>query len=190
MIVAHENVRKRLNTDELMALAESSVSPSGLPVITFHESVTFHWNGDEIVVFHVANAHTDGDSIVHFRKANVIHAGDTYFNGFYPYIDVGSGGSIDGVIAASDAILEIADDKTKIIPGHGGLSGVEQLRAYRHMLIDARNAIASLIHQGLSRDAVIEAKPTAALDDQWGGGFMKPDQWVGLVFDGMTRDSE
>jgi glyoxylase-like metal-dependent hydrolase (beta-lactamase superfamily II) len=126
-------------------------------------------------VQHVEPAHTDGDSMIHFVKADVLHMGDCYFNGMYPFIDVSTGGSIDGMIRAADRALKIVTDKTKIIPGHGPLSGVAELRAFRDMLITAR-------------DEIIAAKPTADLDAQWGNGFMKPDVWVGIVYDGMKRE--
>ncbi len=113
--------------------------------------------------------------------------GDTYFNGMYPFIDVSSGGSIDGVIKAAERVLAIADRKTKIIPGHGGLSGVSELREYRQMLITVRDRIRPMIDKGRSKADVIAAKPTRELDAQWGGGFMQPDRWVGIVYDGLVK---
>ena len=190
IIVAHENVRKRLSTDQFMAAFDRTVpaSPEGaLPVITFNDSVTFHWNDDEIHVIHVKPAHTDGDAIIHFREANVIHMGDVFFNGMYPFIDVSAGGRIAGVIKAADQALKLANDRTRIIPGHGELSGVAELRAYRAMLQTVHDRVQALIADGRSRDEVIAAKPTRDLDDQWGGGFMKPDQWVGIVYDSMAN---
>jgi glyoxylase-like metal-dependent hydrolase (beta-lactamase superfamily II) len=157
-----------------------------LPKITFNESVTFHWNGDTVHVFHVEDAHTDGDAIIHFRDANVIHMGDTFFNGSYPFIDTSSGGRIDGVINAADHVLTLCDDQTKIIPGHGPLGTPDDLRAYRSMLVEVRNSIRSLMNAGNSMEAVIEARPTAHLDAKWGGGFMAPDQWVGIVYASMA----
>jgi glyoxylase-like metal-dependent hydrolase (beta-lactamase superfamily II) len=159
-----------------------------LPVVTFEDSVTFHWNGDDIHVFHVAPGHTDGDSIIHFQKANVIHMGDTLFNGYYPFIDASSGGNIDGMIAAEERVLALADDKTKIIPGHGPLADRAQLQANHDMLVTARDRIHKLMAAGKSRDEVVAAKPTADLDEEWGDGFLKPDVWVGIVYDGMTKD--
>ncbi|MCP4249053.1 MAG: MBL fold metallo-hydrolase, partial [bacterium] len=120
VIVAHENVRRRMSTEQFIAAFDRRVPaspPGALPVITFADAVTFHLNGDELHVFHVAPAHTDGDSIVHFRKANVLHLGDTFFDGMYPFIDVSAGGSIAGMIEAVDRALKLCDDKTKIIPG-------------------------------------------------------------------------
>ena len=149
--------------------------------------MTFHYNGDEIRVQHVAPAHTDGDSIVFFRDANVIHMGDTFFSGMYPFIDVSTGGSISGMIKAADTALALANEETRIIPGHGPLSGVTELRASRAMLTIVHVRVQNMIRTGSSRDDVIAAAPTGDLDEVWGGGFMKPDQWVGIVYDGMTR---
>ncbi|MBT3266694.1 MBL fold metallo-hydrolase [Candidatus Poribacteria bacterium] len=176
-IVAHENVRVRL-----------SDGPAGaLPVLTFRDAVTFHQNGDDIHVFHVANAHTDGDSVVHFRNANVIHMGDTFFSGRYPFIDVGSGGSIAGAIAAVDEVTPLIDSDTKIIPGHGPLSGPGDLRHYRAVLTTCRDRVQALIDAGTSREDAIAAKPNADYDDEWGGGFINPDRWVGSLYDSLTQ---
>ncbi|MEE8488182.1 MAG: MBL fold metallo-hydrolase, partial [Gemmatimonadota bacterium] len=138
IIVAHENVRKQMTVDHFLAAFNSTVpaSPEGaLPVVTFTESVTFHWNGDEIHVFHVDAAHTDGDAVIHFKGSNVIHAGDTFFNGMYPFIDTSTGGTLDGMIDAAKRILDISDDETKIIPGHGGLASRAELGQYYEMLV-------------------------------------------------------
>ncbi|MHC4129799.1 MAG: MBL fold metallo-hydrolase [Planctomycetota bacterium] len=189
IIVAHENVRNRLSTDQFMAAFNRTVpaSPHGaLPVITFTDSVTFHWNDDELRVIHVNPAHTDGDAIIHFRKANVIHMGDVYFNGMYPFIDASAGGRIAGMIKAIDRALELTDDRTRIIPGHGELSGVAELRAYRAMLRTVHDRVQKLIDEGKTRDEVIAAKPTRDLDAEWGSGFMQPDPWVGIVYDSMV----
>lgn len=190
IIVAHENVRRRMSVDqfqEAFGRATPAAPDAALPVITFTDAVTFYWNDDELHVFHVNPAHTDGDVIIHFVQANVVHMGDTYFNGLYPFIDVSSGGSIDGTIAAVDQVLAFVRTDTKIIPGHGPLSDVAALRGYRNMLAGVRDRIQQLISQGSSRDEVIAAKPTRDLDDKWGGGFMQPDQWVGIVYDSMTK---
>lgn len=187
-VVAHDNVRKRMGSDQFTAAFQhtTKASPDGaLPVVTFADAVTFHWNGDEIRVYHVPPAHTDGDSVVHFVKADVVHMGDLFFNGSYPYIDVSSGGSVDGVIAAAERVLAGVGDKTRIIPGHGALAGKAELLAYRDTLKMLRDRIAKLKAAGQGRDAVIAAKPTADHDARWGQGFMKPDVWTGLVYDSL-----
>jgi glyoxylase-like metal-dependent hydrolase (beta-lactamase superfamily II) len=193
VIVAHENVRKLMSAEQVMEAFGQTVPPAppdALPVITFTDSMTFHWNDDEVKVVHVPPAHTDGDSFVHFVNDNVIHAGDLYFNGMYPFIDAEHGGSIDGMIAGTTRILRLADDDTRIIPGHGEVSGVRELRTYREMLRTVRDSIALQIKEGKSREEIIAAKPTAQFDEAWGGGFLQPDQWVGIVFDSMQNVPE
>jgi glyoxylase-like metal-dependent hydrolase (beta-lactamase superfamily II) len=190
IIVAHENVRKRMSVEQFSAAFNRTTpaSPEGaLPVITFADAVTFHWNGETLHVFHVNASHTDGDAIIHFEKANAVHMGDTFFNGFYPYIDVSAGGSMDGMIATANKLLAMVDDNTKIIPGHGQLSNKSELRDYRNMLEKARDRIAKLIDEGKSQEEVVAAKPTSELDEKWGGGFMRPDVWVGIVYDSMKE---
>lgn len=191
VIVAHDNVRTRMGSEQFMAAFDMRVPPSpkvALPVVTFADSLSFHLNGEEIQVFHVENAHTDGDAIVHFQSADVIHMGDTFFNGMYPFIDVGSGGSIDGVIAAADRILALAGERTRLIPGHGPVAGRETLRACRDRLASIRADVQKLIDAGKGRSEVIAAKPTARFDQEWGGGFLTPDVFVGIVFDSLTGD--
>ncbi len=184
VLVAHENVRKRMSTEQFNEVFNRTTPPSpaaALPVVTFEDDITFHYNGETIHVFHVNDAHTDGDAIVWFRDANAIHMGDCYFNGMYPFIDLSSGGNVDGVIAAANKVLEIANDDTKIIPGHGPLSGVAELRAYRDLLVAMRKKIRGMVEQGMSQSEIIAAKPSAEHDEVWGAGFMKPDMWVGIV---------
>ncbi|HBK91871.1 MAG TPA: MBL fold metallo-hydrolase, partial [Parvularcula sp.] len=144
-IVAHDNVRKRLKEGLKRETRDTPPAPEGaLPVVTFSDQASFYWNGRDIRVIHLNNAHTDGDAIVHFRDANVIHTGDIYFNtGGYPFIDLASGGSFDGLIAAQEAILALCDDKTVIIPGHGALASKATLAANIAMLKDVRARIAA-----------------------------------------------
>jgi len=189
IIVAHENVRIAMSEDrfiEAFNMNSPAAPKDALPVITFTESIDFHLNGEHIHVFHVDPAHTDGDSMIWFEKANVVHMGDTFFNGFYPFIDASSGGWIGGMIVAADVVINHANDATKIIPGHGPVAGVTELKAYRAMLAGVQAAIEPLIDAGKTRDEVIAAKPTAALDAEWGDGFLQPDAWVGIVFDGIV----
>lgn len=189
IIVAHDNVRERMSSNQFIKAFNRKVEPApeaALPVITFGEGVNFHWNGDVLRVRHQPNAHTDTDSFVQFKAANVIHTGDLYFAGMYPFIDASSGGSITGVIAAADQILKVADVNTKIIPGHGKLSNKAELTEYRDMLKLVESRISKMIAEGKTRLQIVEAKPTADLDEKWGGGFMKPDKWVSIVYDGLN----
>jgi glyoxylase-like metal-dependent hydrolase (beta-lactamase superfamily II) len=188
LVIAHENVRRRMSAEHFSATFNRTTpaSPEGaLPVVTFTDVVTFHWNGDEIRVSHVAPAHTDGDSIVRFVKADVVHMGDLFFNGGYPFIDTSSGGRVDGVIAAADQTLAAIGEKTRIIPGHGPLATRADLQSYRDTLKLLRDRIAKLKAEGKSRDEVVAAKPTADHDAKWGAGFMKGDVFTGLVYDSL-----
>lgn len=188
VILAHDNVRQRMSTEQFIAALGRKVEPSppgALPVITFTQGITLHLNGDTIEVVHVANAHTDGDSLVRFRKANLLHMGDTMFNGGYPFIDISSGGSIDGLLAAHARALELSDGQTIIIPGHGARTDRATLVAYRDMLKQARDRIAALKAQGKTRDEAIAAKPTAEWDGTFGTGFIKPEQFIGFVYDSL-----
>lgn len=191
-IVAHDNVRTRVSTDQIIEFFKAerpALKPAGWPVVTFSDEVRFHVNGESIHVFHVVDAHTDGDAMVHFRNANVIHTGDVFFNGFYPFIDTSSGGSVAGMLAAVDRALALADDDTKIVPGHGELAGRKQLVEYRAMLAATHNAVATAMISGKDLDGVIAARPTAAFDAAWGGGSLKPETYVRLLFDEITRST-
>jgi glyoxylase-like metal-dependent hydrolase (beta-lactamase superfamily II) len=172
IVVAHQNVRKRMSVEQVREILRTdpipASPPDALPRITFTEEVTFHWNGDTIRAFHVPAAHTDGDVILHFEKADVFHTGDAIVNGRYPFIDVDSGGNLNGIIAAADKVLSLAKPTTKIIPGHGALASPDDVRAYRDMLVAARGRIQKLVDQGKSADEVVAAKPTSDLDAKWG----------------------
>lgn len=189
LIVAHENVRKRMSTKQVLRGIDREVPPSpagALPTVTFADKLTFHFGGQEVRVLHVEPAHTDGDSFVHFVDANVLHMGDAYFNKAYPFIDVNAGGSIDGMIRAVDEALKLVNEETKIVPGHGPLSNVVELREYRAMLTTVRDRVRGMIKDGKTREQVIASRPSAEFDAKWGGHF-QPDAWVGIVYDGMTR---
>ena len=185
LIVAHDNVRKRMSTEQFIALFKSKVPPSpkvALPVVTFSTDVTFHINGDEIYGFHVPKAHTDGDTVVQLKMSNVIHMGDVFFNGWYPFIDVSSGGSPEGVIAAADRVLAMSDDNTRIIPGHGPVSGKVDLKAYRDMLATVSGRVKALMKEGKKLDEIKAAKPSVEFDEKWGKAFIKADAFVEMLF--------
>jgi len=151
----------------------------------FGEEQTVQLNGATIALKHYAPAHTDGDISVHFTDADVFHTGDTWWNGYYPFIDYSTGGSIDGTIRAAEANLTKVTDKMIIIPGHGPVGDKSQLTVYRDLLVTVRDKVATLKKQGRSLDEIIAAKPTAAYDAKWGGGFMPPAVFTGLVFEGV-----
>lgn len=185
LIVAHDNVRKRMTSEQFNALWDRTTPPSptsALPVVTFTDAVSFHINRETVSVRHLPAAHTDGDSVVFFRWAEVVHMGDIFFNGMYPFIDRASGGSTAGVIAAVDAVLAEIGPDADIIPGHGPLADRTALEAYRAMLIGARDAVAALVAAGKTVDEAIAAKPTAPWDAAWGNGWIKPDTFVTMLY--------
>ncbi|MBK6306430.1 MAG: MBL fold metallo-hydrolase [Gemmatimonadetes bacterium] len=188
VIVAHDNVRKRMSTAQFSQRFSRTTPPSpyaALPVVTFAEDISLHLNGDSLRVVHLAPAHTDGDAYIHFVKANVIHMGDAFPNGSYPFIDSGSGGTIDGIIAAADRVLAIANDQTKIIPGHGPMASKADLQEFRRVIGTIRDRIRTLVSQGKSLTEVAAAKPTAEFDAKWGKGFMTPDVFLDIVYNDL-----
>ena len=191
VIVAHDNVRARMSVPQMMEFFKRAVPaspPGALPVVTFNDSAGFHMNGDEIRAIHVANAHTDGDVIVHFRRANVLHAGDTFFNGMYPFIDLDSGGSILGLLAAVDAMLALSDAETRIIPGHGPVSGRAELEAYRKMLVDTSTRVRTLRAEGKTADEVVAAAPNAEYDAIWGTSFINGERYARMLYALMEKE--
>lgn len=186
VIMAHHNVRKRMGTAGMFRGQPREASPPGaLPVVTFDDGVSLHLNGDHVTARHVAHAHTDGDVLVKFEKANVLHMGDVYFNGLYPFIDLESGGGIEGFLAAIRTGVELADDATLVVPGHGPVSNRAELAAYGAMLQRYRDAIAAMKRDGRSLEEVIAARPTAATDEALGKAFIKPDQLVTSIYNSL-----
>ena len=190
LIIAHDNVLVRMSTEQFMAAFNQRVPPSpaaARPVVTFPTRTTFRLNGDVVQIVHVENAHTDGDSIVHFTNANVIHTGDTYMKDIYPFIDVGSGGTIDGFIAAADAVLSRSDASTRIIPGHGALANKADMQRFHDMLVTVRGRIQALIDQGMSEDEVVAAAPTAEFDAAWGQGLMNGESLTRFSYQSLKK---
>jgi len=190
LIVSHHNVRERMMAGSLIKAFDMKTPPAptvALAVVTYSKDMHLHVNQDDLNIVHVANAHTDGDSFIQFKKANVIHAGDTFFNGFYPFIDPDHGGSLKGMIDAVDTILAISDDKTKIIPGHGPLGNKKQLQSYRAMLKTAYIELLALKEKGLSVEDAKKLKPLAVLDAEWGNGMFTSDRWVEVVYPAVSK---
>ncbi|WP_282607689.1 MBL fold metallo-hydrolase [Pelagibius sp. Alg239-R121] len=186
-IVAHENVRKRLLSPQTIPAFNRTfeAAPAGaLPQVTYVDGVTLHLNGEHARIAHLPNAHTDGDSFIHFTEANVVHTGDLFFNGFYPFIDAWSGGSIDGVIAAVDVILGIANDKTKIIPGHGPLATRTDLVAYRDMLQRVNDLVTQGIADGKSAEELVKSGAFTDIETTWADGFLNTEKFISIVYEG------
>ena len=193
-VLAHENTKKDMSEPHDLpvlyrgpdgALSGLHFDPSpleALPQQTFAASYKLQANGETLALQHVAPAHTDSDIYVHFQKANVIQMGDLFFNGMYPYIDPGTGGSIGGMIAAADKILSLADNYTKIVAGHGPLGNKADLMKSRDMLITSRDRVQKLKTTGKSALEAVAEKPFADLDSAWGQGIINSDQWVQIVY--------
>jgi cyclase len=187
LLVAHDNVRKRLSTDQFIEMMGKrnpvpASPPAALPVVTFGDDVTLHLDGEDIHAVHVPPAHTDGDAFIVFPKANVIASGDVVTAGF-PIVDVANGGKYDGFITAADKILALCNDGTKIIPGHGPVMSRADLQGYREMVVTLRGRVAKLMAQNKTLDQIKAAKPTADLDAKWGQGFAKAD----MVLETMVK---
>jgi glyoxylase-like metal-dependent hydrolase (beta-lactamase superfamily II) len=179
VVMAQDNVRTRLQG--------SGAEAAAIPTVTFPDRMSFHWNGNDINLIHVAPAHTDGDSIIHFTNLNVFHMGDTFVNGGYPFVDLDSAGSFDGIIAAGEAVLARANSATRIIPGHGALATREDLEHFIDVLKTIRGRFQSLIDQGRSEDQVVAAGVTSEWDATWGTGFMSAERFTRLAYQSLTR---
>ncbi len=178
VIVAHENVRRRMSVDGLVAVfatPQPASPPRALPIVTFTRDVKFHLGGEEISVVHVDAAHTDGDSFVRFGEANALHMGDCYLKNSYPVVDYNNGGSYAGTIAAADAALDMADAGTRIIPGHGSVSNEQELREWRGMLAAILEKVKALAAEGKSLEQVKAARPTREWDGKMTKSFVTAD---------------
>ena len=190
LIVAHENVRRRMGTTQFMVALQREVPPApaaALPVVTFGDGVTLHWNGEEIAVEHVDPAHTDGDALVWFRKAGVVHTGDTYVSGRFPFVDVSSGGTLEGVIRSAERVLAGAGPATKIVPGHGALSNAAELAAWREMLIAVRDRVKGALAAGKSLESYQAEQPLADLAPRYGKGFLNAERFLAIVWSDLSR---
>jgi len=187
-IIAQDNTRSRLLKPQLIETyaAHFPAAPdAGLPQETFPESETLWVNNDEEDLVHTPDAHTDSDIFIHFVKGNVIHTGDLWFNGMYPLIDIGTGGTINGMIRGVDQVLQRADERTKIVPGHGPLGDKPALQGYREMLVTVADRVEKLKAQGKTVEEAVAAKPTADLDAEWAKGSIQAGTFVALVYDSL-----
>lgn len=188
VIISHENVRKRLSTEQVMKFFNSTnpaMPESGLPIITFATSLTFHLNGDSVNIYHVGPAHTDGDVIIQFTKANVIHTGDIVFTDSYPFIDIDNGGSVSGVINATELLMSLSDASTKIIPGHGDLTDKAGLEKYHNMMATIYNRVKQMKAEQRTLEQIQTSQPTAEFDIDY-HGFVSSDKFVEIVFNDLN----
>lgn len=180
-IIAHSNVRKRLmTTQQVRGRTVEPMVAAGLPVITFDDSLSVHFNGEEIRAVHLPHGHTDGDAVVFFTGSNVVHMGDLFFTGRFPFVDRGSGGSVVGLADNIGTLLEKIPADAQIIPGHGPLSTVDDLRAYQGMLLATIDIVRKWVDAGQSLD---EAKAEGFPEeyDPWGGGFISEEYWIETI---------
>jgi cyclase len=189
VIIAHDNIHKRMGSEQFNHFLNETTPvwpEEALPVLTFNDRITLHFNGEQANVYHVPQGHTDGDSIVHFPASNVLHMGDIYFNGLYPFIDLDGGGGIHGMITGTELGLSLAREDTQIIPGHGPLSDRKSLAQYLEFLIGARDAVHNLVDHGMNLEQAIAAKPTAEWDELLGQVWITPAQLVTFIYNSLT----
>jgi cyclase len=184
-VVAHENTKTRMSGPQdipILGLHFPASPADALPQQTFAASHKLQANGETLALQHFSPAHTDSDIYVHFEKANVIHMGDTFFNGMYPFVDAGTGGKINGMIAAADKALALAGDNTKIVPGHGALGNKADLTKSRDMLVTARDRVQKLKSAGKSAQEAAASKPLADLDATWAKGMLSSDLFIQVIY--------
>jgi glyoxylase-like metal-dependent hydrolase (beta-lactamase superfamily II) len=188
-IIAHDNVRKRLSTEQKSEVFKRTTPASpkeALPVITFDQSLSVHFNGEEIRVIHYPQGHTDGDSVIFFTSSNVVHLGDDFFAGRFPFVDLESGGSIEGLIRNIGEIIGKIPADAKLIPGHGPLSTVDDLKSYHRMLQQTTD----IVRQKMSAGKTLDQIKSEGLPDEWkpwATGFIKTDIWIETIYKSLKK---
>ena len=183
IIVAHDNLRRRMENDP-----EQNTGPGALPVITFSDEMTFHVNGIEAYVFHIASAHTDGDAAILFREPNVIAPGDLLFRGLFPFIDLDSGGSVAGYKAGMQRLIDMSDEKTKFLSGHGPVATRADVQKDLNMLFDAEARVKTLIDKGMSEEEIVAAYPLSLYHDDYNWGFITTERMTRTLIRSLTTD--
>ena len=187
-IIAHDNVRKRLATEQKSTVFNRTTPPSpkeALPVITFDQTLTVHFNGEDIRAIHYPQGHTDGDSVIFFSASNVVHLGDDFFAGRFPFVDLESGGTVEGLIRNIGELIMKIPEGAKLIPGHGPISNIDDLKSYHRMLQQTTEIVRQKITAGKTLDQI----KTEGLPDEWkpwGEGFIKTDRWVETIYRSLT----
>lgn len=187
-IIAHDNVRKRMATEQKSEFFKRTTPASpkeALPVITFDHNLSVHFNGEEIRAIHYPHGHTDGDSVIFFTTSNVVHLGDNFFAGSFPFVDLESGGSVDGLTKNIGEIIAKIPAGAKLIPGHGPLSTIDDLKSYHRMLQET----SGIIRQKISAGKTLEQMKSEGLPEEWkswGAGFIKTDRWIEIVYRSLT----
>jgi len=187
-IIAQDNVRKRLATEQKSAVFNSTTPASpkeALPVITFNDSLSVHFNGEDIRAIHFPHGHTDGDSVIFFSASNVVHLGDDFFAGRFPFVDLESGGSVEGLVKNIGELIGKIPADAKLIPGHGPISTLEDLKSYHRMLQQTTEIVRGKIAAGKTLDQ-IKTEGLPAEWAPWGAGFIKTDRWVETIYKSLT----
>ena len=188
-IIAHDNVRKRLQEGSAVAGSVTPPAPKeALPVITFNDRATVHLNGEDIRAIHFPNGHTDGDSVIFFTQSNVVHMGDDFVTYGFPFVDTGSGGSVSGMIAGVAKVLDMLPPDVKVIPGHGPVSTPADVRKFLTMLRDTRGLVSDAVKQGKTS---LQMKESHLLKnyESLGTGFIKTDAWIDLLYADVTHQT-
>lgn len=186
-IVAHINVRKRLLDPPVIFGQKTPPYPAfALPSITYSQTMSLHFNGEEVRLLHLPNGHTDGDTIVFFENAKVVHLGDDFFNGFFPFVDIDSGGSVQGTINNIAALINQIPPDAKLIPGHGALATLDDLKAFHQALVDTSNIIQDAMKKGTSLEEIKKAGLPEKYKS-WGSGFIKTDMWIDIVYRSYSK---
>ena len=189
-IIAHDNVRKRLATEQKSTVFNSTTPASpkeALPVITFNDSLSVHFNGEDIRAIHFPHGHTDGDSVIFFSASNVVHLGDDFFAGRFPFVDLESGGSVEGLVKNIGELIGKIPPSAKLIPGHGPISTLDDLKSYHRMLQQTTEIVRQKIAAGKTLDQ-IKTEGLPAEWAPWGTGFVKTDRWVETIYKSLTAN--
>ena len=185
-IIAHTNVRKRLMTEQKRGDRVTPPAPKeAWPVITVESTAAVHFNGEEIKIMHFPNGHTDGDCVIFFTKANVVHMGDDFFVGRFPFVDLASGGDVEGLTKNIETVIAQLPSDVKIIPGHGSISTLEDLKNYHHMLLET----VAVVHKGIAaKKSLAELKKAGFAEEwkSWGSGFIPADRWIETIHQNLT----
>lgn len=182
-VVAHQKLRDRMASQVGAGLFVTE----SLPTLTYDNELAIYINGFELKVLHVPSAHTDGDSILHMPTVNVIFPGDILFNGMFPFVDLASGGSVDGMLRGLDVVLALADDETRIVSGHGPLANRGDVQRARNVLADSRDRVAALVEQGLSEDETVAANPLESFHAEWNWEFITTERMTRTLFQSLSQ---
>ncbi|MFN8340539.1 MAG: MBL fold metallo-hydrolase [Cyclobacteriaceae bacterium] len=192
-ILAHDAVRDRMKTEQVNKAMNQTTpprDPDAWPVVTFGSKMSIHLNDEDIDLIHIASGHTDGDIVVHFRNANVLHTGDAFVRYGFPFIDVSSGGSVNGFITSLDGILALINDQTRVIPGHGEVATKADVKLFRDRITRIRDEVAAALKKGMKVEDIAGLGITKDLDADWGKGFVKGKDFVLMVAENLRGEQK